>query len=133
MSLLLIHRTISRNVLHDEGRAGCSFKFPETEQVQCKLRPALVVRKLPGLYDDWLICMISSQLSQLIPEFDEIVDENDEDFKPSGLKTASVIRISRLAVVNASVLLGYVGEIDRKRLVRIQEKLAEWIKGDKFP
>lgn len=24
------------------------------------LRPALVIRELPGAYEDWLICMISS-------------------------------------------------------------------------
>lgn len=42
------------------------FKFHQTDQAPGKLRPALVLRKLPGAHDDWLICMISSQLSQLI-------------------------------------------------------------------
>lgn len=47
------------------------FRFPQTDQQSGKLRPALIVRKLPGRYDDWLICMISSQLNQEIPGFDE--------------------------------------------------------------
>ena len=40
------------------------FKFPQTDQQEGKLRPALVLRELPGKYNDWLICMISSQLHQ---------------------------------------------------------------------
>jgi len=45
------------------------FKFPQADQTLGNLRPALVIRKLPSLHDDWLICMISSQLSQQVPEF----------------------------------------------------------------
>lgn len=104
------------------------FKFPQTGQSIGKLRPALVIKNLPGQYDDWLICMISSQLSQQITDFDEIVSGEDFDYVQSGLKTASVIRISRLAVVQKSLLLGAVGQIDSKRLTRIKKKLSDWIR-----
>jgi len=82
------------------------FKFLQTDQTLGKLCPALVIRRLPGIHDDWLICMISSQLSQQIPGFDEVIKEEDADFEQSGLKTSSVVRISRLAVVNRNILLG---------------------------
>ena len=36
------------------------FKFPQTDQKEGKLRPALILRKLPCNLDDYLICMISS-------------------------------------------------------------------------
>jgi mRNA interferase MazF len=105
------------------------FKFPQTDQISGKLRPALVVRETPGPHGDWLICMISSQLSQLIPGFDENIGEEDADFSQSGLKTASVIRISRLAVVNRRVLIGSIGKINSERLRSIKKKLSEWIMG----
>lgn len=38
------------------------FRFPQTNLEEGKLRPALLLGKLPGPYDDWLICMISSQI-----------------------------------------------------------------------
>jgi hypothetical protein len=38
------------------------FAFPQTDQTVGKLRPALVLRRVPGPHDDWLLCMISSQL-----------------------------------------------------------------------
>ena len=105
------------------------FKFPQTDQAPGKLRPALVLRRLPGSYDDWLICMVSSQLSQELPDFDVVVYENDPDFEQSGLKTSSVIRVSRLAVVNKDILLGSIGNISNERLSLIKSRLSEWIQG----
>jgi len=60
------------------------FHFPQTDLEEGKLRPALLLGKHPGEYDDWLICMISSQTRQYIAEFDEIVKDSDEDFGGSG-------------------------------------------------
>jgi mRNA interferase MazF len=105
------------------------FKFPQTDQKEGKLRPALILRKLPGNLNDYLICMISSQIHAQIPEFDEIIVPEDLDFSMSGLKQASVIRISRLAVVNESVFLGKIGQIDNERLNKIRHNLALWING----
>ncbi len=105
------------------------FRFPKTDQGTGKLRPALAVRKLPGLYDDWLICMVSSQVFQRIVDFDELIMEEASDFSSSGLKVASVVRISRLAVVESSVLRGAIGSISEKRLARVRRKLADWIAG----
>lgn len=103
------------------------FKFPQANLVQSKLRPALLIGKLPGNYDDWLICMISSQVYHYIPDFDEIVQEKDPDFVESGLKTVSVIRVERLAVIEGSILLGAVGRISPDRLQRIKIHLANWL------
>jgi mRNA interferase MazF len=103
------------------------FRFPQTDRTGGKLRPALVLRKLPGPYDDWMICMISSQLSQCIAGFDEVISGSDPDYSSSGLKAASVARISRLAVVDKAILCGAIGEISAGRLSRIKKNLADWI------
>jgi len=108
------------------------FRFPQTNRDVGKLRPALVLRKLPGRYDDWLICMISSQLTQTVPGFDEVVSFTDPDFAVSGLKTESTIRISRLAVVDKFILCGAIGTIAPERLSRIKTGLANWIAGREF-
>ncbi|MCP4575851.1 MAG: type II toxin-antitoxin system PemK/MazF family toxin [Deltaproteobacteria bacterium] len=105
------------------------FKFPQTDQKAGKLRPALVLHKIPGQYDDWLICMISSQLHQKIRELDEIITTEDSDFIQSGLKLPSVIRVSRLAVVAGGIFLGKLGQISHERLIRARENLARWILG----
>ncbi len=92
-----------------------------------KLRPALLLGRLPGEYEDWLICMISSQLRHYVAGFDEVVQISDADFAESGLKVPSVIRIARLAVVADEVLIGAIGQISQDRLKRIKNRLAEWL------
>jgi mRNA interferase MazF len=47
---------------------------------------------------------------------DEVLTTTDADFAPSGLKIASVIRLTRLAVVSQSIFVGIIGEISAKRL-----------------
>jgi mRNA interferase MazF len=69
------------------------FRFPLTNQATGKLRPALMIRKVPGQHNDWLICMISSQLSQEVAGFDEVISEKDTDFVKSGLKQTSLIAL----------------------------------------
>jgi mRNA interferase MazF len=100
------------------------FRFPQTDLEEGKLRPALLLGKLPGEYDDWLICMISSQTRQYIAGFYEIVNDSDEDFGESGLKVTSVIRVGRLAVVSGEILLGALGQISSERLNRVKKHLT---------
>jgi mRNA interferase MazF len=71
--------------------------------------------------------MLSTQLQQAVAGFDEVIDQTHDDFHTSGLKVASVIRIARLAVVPASMLVGTIGEISAEHLQRIQQRLARWI------
>ena len=103
------------------------FRLPQADLRDGKLRPALVIKRIPGEYEDWLICMISSRVYQYNEELDEIITPKDGDFQDSGLKTESVIRISRLAVVEKEVLIGKIGEISPERLRRIKDKLGKWI------
>lgn len=103
------------------------FRFPHTDLEEGKLRPALLLGRLPGEYDDWLLCMISSQIRHYISGFDETVKEDDPDFANSGLKVASVIRVGRLAVVEGEGLLGAIGQVAPERLQRIKSRLADWL------
>jgi mRNA interferase MazF len=103
------------------------FRFPQTDLEEGKLRPALLLGKLPGHYDDWLICMISSQTHQYVEGFDEIVQENENDFGESGLKVRSVIRVGRLAVVSGEILIGAIGQVSTERLSRVKKHLSDWL------
>lgn len=103
------------------------FRFPQTDQTPGKLRPALIVREVPSSYGDWLICMISSRLTQEVTGLDEVIGEGDADFTGSGLKAQSLVRVSRIAVVDGNILLGSIGSINSKRLSAIKKKLADWI------
>jgi len=102
-------------------------QFPFADLGQTKLRPALLLGKLPGIYDDWLICMISSRIRQQITGFDDLIDTSDADFASAGLKSPSVIRAGRLLVVEGKLIPGSIGDISMERLQRVRSQLAAWL------
>ena len=103
------------------------FKFPQTNLVVGTLRPALLLKQIAGEYGDWLTCMVSTKTGREVIDLDNIIEMTDEDFGQSGLKSASVFRVSRLAVVADGVPIGTIGEISPARLAIIKKNLADWI------
>jgi mRNA interferase MazF len=101
--------------------------FPYTDLSSAKLRPVLLLRQASARFDDWLVCMVSSQLSQAESGLDEMLTPADADFAASGLKAPSVLRLSRLAVLDGNSLVGCIGRIDEQRLNAVRQRLATWI------
>ena len=105
------------------------FTFPQTDQATGKLRPALILRRLPGPHEDWLACMISAQLRHEVTGLDDVVRDGDADFADTGLKVSSLIRVTRLAVVSAEILHGAIGTLSEQRLTHIRGRIADWVLG----
>ncbi len=103
------------------------FRFPQTDLIIGKMRPALLLANLPANQNDWLVCMISSQLRQAVANVDEIIEITDVNFSQTGLKTTSVIRLTRLAVVDETIFVGTIGEVSANRLAKLKKRLSEWI------
>lgn len=101
--------------------------FPYIESNEIKFRPAVLLKKLPNDYEDWLVCMITTKLHQEIKNLDITINQDDTDYKDSGLKQKSLIRVSRLAVVNKSQLPGVLGNVSEERLKTIKINLLNWI------
>ncbi len=89
-----------------------------------KLRPALLLARLPGPYQQLLVCGISTQLHALVPDWDEFIDNTDAGFAASGLHQKSVIRLSYLYAASATEIVGIIGSIDAGRLSRLLSRLA---------
>ena len=103
------------------------FKFPQTNLVMGEFRPALLIKPIPNNYHDWLTCMISGKTGQAIIGLDTIITVNEPDFLQTGLKSESIIRLSRLAVISESIILGTIGNISAIRLQTIKNQLSGWI------
>ena len=101
--------------------------FPFADSTETKLRPVLLLRRASVRFDDWLVCMISSQLHQAEPHLDEILAADDSEFAAAGLKAPSVLRLARLAVINNSLIAGTIGQIGAARLDVLRQRLAEWL------
>jgi mRNA interferase MazF len=93
---------------------------------QYKQRPVLLLRKFPG-YGDFLVCGISSQLRQEILGFDVLLDEKHSDYTVSGLRKASVVRLSFLTVMPSKEIAGAIGKISGKTHRLILERLSAYL------
>jgi len=67
----------------------------------------------------------ATQLKQYIPNFDEMIAENDEDFESSGLITTSVIRLGFLTVIPNKNVIGSTGKISSERYQRLLSYLIQ--------
>ncbi|MFN8490048.1 MAG: type II toxin-antitoxin system PemK/MazF family toxin [Caldilineaceae bacterium] len=103
-------------------------RFPQTDLQNGKLRPALVVAYIPGSHPDILLALITSREYQAIANFDEIIEPSDRDFLSTGLKARSVVRLTRLATVEVSVINAQLGMISQSRLTRIRNRLSDWLR-----
>ncbi|GIL14929.1 MAG: hypothetical protein BroJett039_01020 [Chloroflexota bacterium] len=103
-------------------------RFPQSDLQVGKLRPALVIAVAPGHHADLLLALITSQTQQAVPKFDEMIEMGDSDYKMTGLKVRSVVRLARLASVESNVINARLGRISAKRLAQIKSRLVDWLK-----
>lgn len=92
-----------------------------------KHRPVLFLKRMPP-FQDFLVCGISTQIQQAVPELDETISPNDVDFQTSGLKAASLIRLGYLAVLPRSGFKGRIGSVSAARRKRLLLKLSEFLR-----
>jgi mRNA interferase MazF len=102
-------------------------RFPQTDLLEGKLRPALILAVAPGYHPDLALALITSRDYQAVPQFDEFLDSSESDFAETGLKVRSVIRLARLASVQRSVVSARLGRISPERLQRIIKRLVKWL------
>lgn len=93
-----------------------------------KLRPALLLAELPGPYQNLLLCGISTQLHQLEPKWDELIQTGAADFKSSGLRHDSIIRLSYLHAADPSEISGVIGSVASARLQRLLQRLSDHLR-----
>ena len=100
-------------------------QLPQVAGGPSKSRPALVLALLPGVYQNVLICGISTQLQDLQLDWDDRIESSDADFARSGLRRTSAIRPSYLYGADLGEILGVIGRVDVARLNRVRNRLAE--------
>jgi mRNA interferase MazF len=79
---------------------------------------------LPGVYQNVLICGISTQLCDLQADWDDEIRPGDADFARSGLHRASAIRPSYAYAADVREIAGVIGRVDAVRLDRVRQRLA---------
>ena len=91
-----------------------------------KDRPVLCSCSVPPFHD-FLVCGITTQLTNRVAYLDEVIAENDEDFPKAGLKAASLIRTACLALLPKSRFQGRSGFVSQERHRLLLNALATFL------
>jgi mRNA interferase MazF len=81
--------------------------FPFTDLTATKLRPALVLHEGEA---DVVVAFISSRIENL-KKTDIFIDKKHPEFKRTGLKCPSIIKLDKVATISKTPILGEIGEI----------------------
>lgn len=92
-----------------------------------KRRPALVLRQMPK-FSDLLVCGISTQIHQAVPNFDAILAQENPDFVKSGLLSTSLIRLGFLNVIPMSKASGVLGRVSQYLHMTLLDRLCRYLK-----
>lgn len=98
--------------------------FPFTDLTSSKLRPALV------LYEgekDVVVAFISSRATKARLT-DILIDETHREFKQSGLKLASTVKLDKIATIAKELILGEIGEVGPELKKEINLKISKILK-----
>jgi hypothetical protein len=74
--------------------------------------------------------MISTQTRHQISDLEVVLPETMPGFDKTGLKKESLVRTSRLAVVQESVFTGKLGTLPTEVFSDIRIRLADWIRSE---
>ncbi|MBO3840558.1 MAG: type II toxin-antitoxin system PemK/MazF family toxin [Nitrososphaerota archaeon] len=96
--------------------------FPFTDLTAVKLRPALVLFEGER---DVVVAFISSRIPGELKPTDVLIEETHPEFKLTGLKTSSVIKLDKIATLLKSMVMGEIGEIGPQIKREINEKLIK--------
>lgn len=108
-------------------------RFPFTSQSGTKLRPVLILARIPGPYPDFIVVFISSQVGQATPGFDLVLGPTDPAFARSGLKVPSVFRIGKVAALSSALLGGTLGHLDATVFDEIVRRLTHLLRTGQPP
>jgi len=95
--------------------------FPFTDLTAAKLRPALVLFETER---DVVVAFISSRLPEEPSPPEIVVEKNHQEFRQTGLKQSSVIRLDKVATIVKGLVVGEIGEIGPALKKKINETLS---------
>jgi len=99
--------------------------IPQADGV-VKNRPTIILREMPS-YRDSLVCGVSTQLDKEVKGFDDVIASSDEDFKSTGLRTTSLVRLGFLAVLPSPQVIGSIGSISSTRHQKLLKTLSDYL------
>ena len=102
-------------------------RYPFTDLSGFKLRPAVVVTPddLLSVLDDVLCAFVTTVIPDKTLPTDLIITTDHSDFAATGLKTISLIRAHKLALLHKSLVQRHLGNVSKSLLEQLDARLKK--------
>ena len=98
--------------------------FPFTDLTSAKRRPCLVLAQCDSP-DDFLVAFITSAVGLPASTRTVAVNPSHSEWRKTGLKRPSLIRLDKLTTLHVSVISGAIGVLPEDLMKSVREKLRE--------
>jgi len=95
--------------------------FPFTDLSTQKVRPALIVARITG--DDLVAAFVTSSASPGVSPAVCTLDKTNSEFAQTGLRTASAVRLDKLATLQRRLVMRRLGRIGPQTTSAVQNAL----------
>lgn len=102
-------------------------RFPFGDMPGMKLRPVLVLSSSVGSAREVLVAYISSVMPTEIFPTDILLDPASERDRATNLKSASVLRLHKLATLHETSLVRRLGQLSPEAAGVVATKLRAWL------
>ncbi|CAN5338905.1 type II toxin-antitoxin system PemK/MazF family toxin [soil metagenome] len=99
--------------------------FPFDDLTATKVRPAVCLTDEIKPHDHIVLAFITSQVSAYASATDFVIDKSDADFRVTGLKVSSTIRLHRLMTVSKSIIRRELGKLSKAQQTEIENRLRK--------
>ena len=99
--------------------------FPFGDAPRMKLRPVLLLTGPVGTVPEILAAYVSSVIPATLLSSDLMLDPALPEFRSTNLKTASVLRLHKLATIHLSSILRYLGVLEPGTRAVVAAKLKD--------
>jgi mRNA-degrading endonuclease toxin of MazEF toxin-antitoxin module len=100
-------------------------KFPFGGSPGMKLRPVLLLTGPIGAVPEVLVAYVSSVRPSVLLPSDLVLDPTDPMYASTNLKTASVLRLHKLATIHQRSLVRCLGGLSRDTLFEVTVRLRD--------
>jgi mRNA interferase MazF len=99
--------------------------FPFDDLSSSKVRPAVCLTNFIGVHHHVILAFITSQRPEDLLESDLILDSNHSDFKLTGLRVTSTLRLHRLMTVSSNLIQRELGDLSPRVRTIMVDKLKK--------
>lgn len=99
--------------------------FPFDNLSSTKVRPAVCLTNPIGQYQHIILALITSKIPKTLLESDYVLDPSHSDFKASGLRKPSTLKLDHLITLKKSIIQRELGQLSSQTQTEITQKFYQ--------